>query len=81
MTANGNGIDNGSPKSIPGTGIPKLRADWIARRRAEAERSGDSNMSQMHFARKDLITEEMLLVAEREKLAAEEVRQSWPREV
>ena len=74
MTANGNGSDNGNPKGIPGTGIPKMRAEWIARRRAEAARTGDSNMSQMHFARKGLITEEMLYVAEREKLTPEAVR-------
>src|SRR5262249_29598492 len=53
---------------------PKLRADWIARRRAAAEEIGDRNFSQMHFARKGLITEEMMYVADREKLAPENVR-------
>src|SRR5579862_8592623 len=57
-----------------GNSWPKPRAEWIARRREEAARSGDSNMSQMHFARKGLITEEMLFVAEREKLTPETVR-------
>src|SRR5580765_5108645 len=54
--------------------VPTGRAEWIVKRKAEAERTGDSNMSQMHFARKGLITEEMAFVAEREKLAAEFIR-------
>ena len=58
----------------PAPESPRLRAEWIARRRAEAARSGDDNMSQMHFARKGLVTEEMLYVAEREKLTPETVR-------
>ena len=57
MTTNGNG--NGTN----GNGIPKLRADWIARRREVAAQTGDTNMSQMHFARKGLVTEEMMYVA------------------
>jgi len=54
---------------------PKLREEWIARRRAHAASTGDSNLSQMHYARKGLITEEMLYVAEREKLTPELVRE------
>ncbi len=54
-----------------GGGASKLRADWIARRKAE---NSDGNFSQMHYARKGLVTEEMLYVAEREKLAPELVR-------
>ncbi len=50
------------------------RADWIARRRAEAARTGDTNMSQMHFARLGRITEEMEYVARRENVAAELIR-------
>ena len=57
-----------------GAGVPKPRTEWIAKRRDEAARTGDTNMSQMHFARKGLITEEMAFVAEREKLAPELVR-------
>ena len=41
---------------------------------AEAARSGDSNMSQMHFAAQGVLTEEMGYVAEREKLSPELVR-------
>jgi len=47
---------------------------WIVKRRAEVARSGDSNMSQMHFARKGMITEEMAYVAQVEKIAPEFVR-------
>jgi phosphomethylpyrimidine synthase len=54
--------------------ILKPRAEWIKQRRAEAERTGDRNMSQMHFARLGKITEEMEFVARREKLSAELIR-------
>src|ERR687887_486378 len=57
--------------SANGNGTPKLRADWIARRKTE---NTDGNFSQMHYARKGLIAEEMLYVAEREKLAPQLVR-------
>jgi phosphomethylpyrimidine synthase len=54
--------------------ILKPRAEWIAKRKAEATRTGDGNFSQMHFARRGKITEEMVYVAERENIAAELVR-------
>src|SRR5271169_2992046 len=54
--------------------ILQPRAEWIVRREAEAERTGDPNMSQMHFARLGHITEEMDYVARRESMAAELVR-------
>ncbi len=57
-----------------GTTVMKPRAEWIAKRREQAARSGDNTMSQMYFARKGLLTEEMLFVAERERLAPELVR-------
>ncbi|HET7347650.1 MAG TPA: phosphomethylpyrimidine synthase ThiC [Acidobacteriaceae bacterium] len=60
--------------SNPTLEILKPRAGWIANRRAEAARTGDTNMSQMHFARKGLITEEMAYVAKRESLAPELIR-------
>jgi phosphomethylpyrimidine synthase len=53
---------------------PKPREEWITRRRAEAALTGDENFSQMHYARKGLVTEEMMYVAEREKLSPELVR-------
>jgi phosphomethylpyrimidine synthase len=63
-----NSTQNGS------RGTPQPRAEWITRRRAAAAETGDSNMSQMHFARKGLITEEMVYVAEREKLDPAHIR-------
>src|SRR5260370_37959906 len=53
---------------------PRPRADGIGRRHAAAAETGDSNFSQMHFARKGLITEEMMYVADREKIRPELVR-------
>ena len=53
---------------------PKLREEWIVKRRGEAARTGDSNMSQMHFARKGLVTEEMFYIAEREQVSPDLVR-------
>ena len=46
----------------------KLREEWVNKR------SGDENRSQMHYARKGVITEEMQYVAKREKLTPEFVR-------
>ena len=66
---------NGNGNGHNGNGwIQKPRAEWIRKRREEAAKSGDDNVSQMHFARKGLITEEMVYVAEREKIAPELVR-------
>ncbi|MEN9226214.1 MAG: phosphomethylpyrimidine synthase ThiC [Thermostichus sp. HHBFW_bins_43] len=45
-----------------------MRSEWIARRR------GQENVTQMHFARQGLITEEMEYVARRENLPAELIR-------
>src|SRR5690242_19297237 len=50
-------------ESYATTEILKLRAQWIEKRRAEVERIGDRNLSQMHFARQGRITEEMDFVA------------------
>src|SRR6185437_10914001 len=55
--------------------ILKPRAEWIVKRKAEAARTGDGNMSQMHFARQGNITEEMDYVARRENLPTELIRQ------
>jgi len=62
-SGNGNHSDDGK-----GHSFPHPRAEWIARRKSENQ---DGNFSQMHCARKGLITEEMIYVAEREKLSAE----------
>ena len=45
-----------------------LRAEWVAKRSADPVRT------QMHYARKGLVTEEMLYVAKRESLSPELVR-------
>ncbi|HTD55949.1 MAG TPA: phosphomethylpyrimidine synthase ThiC, partial [Silvibacterium sp.] len=54
--------------------ILQPRAEWIVQRKAEAARTGDMNMSQMHFARQGKITEEMAYVARRENISPELVR-------
>ncbi len=51
-------------------GLPKLRQPWIDRRVAR----GDTNFSQMHYARQGEITEEMRFVALREGMTPEFVR-------
>src|SRR4051812_38307115 len=45
-----------------------MRSEWVSKRR------GHENVSQMHYARKGVVTEEMLHVAGREKVSAELVR-------
>jgi phosphomethylpyrimidine synthase len=60
---------NGNEHS--GNGRARRRAHWISQRKAE---NRDCNFSQMHYARKDVITEEMDYVAHREKLTPELVR-------
>ncbi|MBI5503810.1 MAG: phosphomethylpyrimidine synthase ThiC [Deltaproteobacteria bacterium] len=51
-------------------GLPPLRKAWVEKRRA----SGDRNMSQMHWARKGVVTEEMRFAAIRENVDPEFVR-------
>src|ERR1700758_759266 len=51
--------------------VPKPRAEWIVRRKRE---NSDGNFSQMHYARKDVITDEMSFIAHKEKLTPELVR-------
>jgi phosphomethylpyrimidine synthase len=51
-------------------GLPKLRAEWIE----ERKQRGDTNFSQMHYARRGMITPEMRFVALREKVEPEYVR-------
>ena len=81
LTANGVGLaigsdlnSNDSQHHANDYPVPTGRAAWIAKRKAEAERTGDSNMSQMHFARLGIVTEEMLYIARKEKISAELVR-------
>ena len=64
--------DNTGPQGHDfATGLPKRRADWIAARELES----DGNMSQMHYARQGVITEEMRFVAIRENVTPEFVRE------
>jgi phosphomethylpyrimidine synthase len=81
MSSNGNG-DHASvtakthhvdPK-YQGQDVAKPRAQWIADRKAEAAKSGDANFSQMHYARKGVITEEMKFIAFKEKVTPEFIR-------
>jgi phosphomethylpyrimidine synthase len=54
----------------PRLGLPKRRAAWIEARRSQVS----GNWSQMHFARKGIITEEMRFCAIRENVSPEFVR-------
>lgn len=58
----------------PKKGLPKVRKEWIEEREGKHER-----YTQMHFARKGIITEEMLYVAERENVEPEFVRSELAR--
>jgi phosphomethylpyrimidine synthase len=60
----------------PKHGLPKLRAPWIEARMKD----GDSgNRSQMHYARRGIITQEMKFVALRESVTPEFVRDELAR--
>jgi phosphomethylpyrimidine synthase len=64
--------DTSGPQGIdPHHGLPKLRKPWIDARLAE-EPVG--NRSQMHYARRGIVTPEMQFVAIRENVAPEFVR-------
>src|SRR5712675_735239 len=64
---NANGKNgNGNNGNGAGYDVPRPRAEWITSRKAE---NGDGNFSQMHYARRGVITEEMHYVATREKIA------------
>jgi phosphomethylpyrimidine synthase len=54
----------------PRAGLPKRRQPWIDARM----RTSDGNLSQMHYARRGEITEEMRFVAIRERMEPEFVR-------
>jgi phosphomethylpyrimidine synthase len=61
---------NGPENADPRRGLPPKRAEWIATRLAR----GDGNVTQLHYARRGIITEEMRFCALREGLEAEFVR-------
>jgi len=56
-----------------------LRDAWIEKRLQSAGVNGHRNLSQMHYARLGILTEEMEFVARREKLAPESVREEVAR--
>src|ERR1041385_9113184 len=62
---------NGTNGNGNGHAVPQPRAEWIARRKAE---NSNGNFSQLHYARKGVMTEEMEYIARKEKLTAELVR-------
>src|SRR5436190_16804050 len=63
--------DTSGPEGIdPRRGLPKRRQPWIDARLQHS----DGNLSQMHYARRGLITEEMRFAALREGVDAEFVR-------
>src|SRR5690348_8044291 len=67
--------DTSGPQGCdPHQGLPKLRAPWIEARVREG-----GNQSQMHFARRGIITPEMRFVAIRENVAPEFVRDELAR--
>src|SRR6202142_1908629 len=68
---NGNSGNGNHSHNDDARNVPRPRAEWIARRTAE---NHDGNFSQMHYARKGVLTEEMTYVADREKLSPELVR-------
>ncbi len=65
--------DTTGPQGLdPRQGLPKRRQPWIDARRAAS--SGSGNVTQMHWARQGVITEEMRFVALREQMDPEFVR-------
>ncbi len=68
---NGNNGNGHNASGQNGNGAPKTRAEWISKRKSQ---NTDGNFSQMRYARRGTLTEEMRYVAEREKLTPELVR-------
>jgi phosphomethylpyrimidine synthase len=79
----GNGIDKNRDSSAitdanrsSGGKVPQPRAEWIAKRKTE---NRDGNFSQMRYARRGVVTEEMEYVASRERISPELVREEVAR--
>jgi phosphomethylpyrimidine synthase len=63
--------DTSGPEGVdPRRGLPKRRGPWLEQRL----RVSDGNLSQMHYARRGIVTEEMRFAALRENVDAELVR-------
>jgi phosphomethylpyrimidine synthase len=56
-----------------------LRDTWIRERQTEAATRGDENLTQMHYARRGVVTDEMEYVARRERISPELVREEVAR--
>jgi phosphomethylpyrimidine synthase len=63
---------SGPQEFAPADGLPKLREDWVAQRRARA-RAGQA-VTQLHYARQGEITPEMEFIALREGLPVDFIR-------
>jgi phosphomethylpyrimidine synthase len=62
--------DTSGPRNVdPKVGAPKIRKEWVDRREGKFDR-----YTQMHFARQNIVTEEMLFCAARENVDPELVR-------
>jgi phosphomethylpyrimidine synthase len=75
--------DTSGPYTDPAVGIdllaglPKMRAPWIAERKAVAAKAAPTNLTQMHFARRGIVTPEMEYVALRENCRLGELRETY----
>ncbi len=68
--------DTSGPQGFsPEEGLPPLRRPWIEARQA----AGETQPSQMHYARRGIITEEMRFAAIREQVSPELVREEIAR--
>jgi phosphomethylpyrimidine synthase len=67
---------NGKSSGNGSNPVPTPRAEWLAKRKATNQ---DGNFSQMHYARRGVVTEEMQYIAFREKIAPELVREEVAR--
>ena len=67
--------DTSGPQGIdPHQGLPKLRKPWIEARLRDGTLASSGNRTQMHYARRGIITQEMKFVALRESVTPEFVR-------
>jgi len=71
------GTNGTSGNNDNGHSVPQPRAEWIARRKAE---NADGNFSQMRYARRGVITEEIEYVARRENWRRNWCVRKWPAE-
>lgn len=63
--------DTSGPQGVdPRDGLPKLRREWVDKR----TKRGDKVFTQMHYAKRGVITEEMAFCAARERMDPEFVR-------